>query len=133
MAIRRALLIGVSLGGYGAWHFAAEHAGRFASVVPICGGSPERDADRFMRIARQIGSTPVWIFHGADNRIVPVGESRKMVEALKAAGGNVRYNEYPNVGHNVWLNVLAEKELLPWLLKQQAPDNHIRTLNKPAK
>jgi hypothetical protein len=42
-----------------------------------------------------------------------------MVDALKAAGGNVRYSEYPGVGHNVWLNVIAERDLLPWMLAQR--------------
>jgi hypothetical protein len=42
-----------------------------------------------------------------------------MVDALKAVKGNVRYSEYEGVGHKVWLNALAEKELLPWLLAQR--------------
>lgn len=115
----RLYLIGVSMGGYGAWHMAAEHPRTFAAVVPICGGSPLRIPDRFTSIARRVGKTPVWVFHGADDRVVPVSESRGMVAALKEAGGNVRYNEYAGVGHNVWLNVMQERELLPWLLSQR--------------
>jgi predicted peptidase len=115
---KRVYLIGVSMGGYGAWSMAAEHAGKFAAVVPICGGSPLRGADRFTSIARRIGRTPVWVFHGAEDRTVPVSESRGMVEALKTAGGNVRYSEYAGVGHNVYLKVLAERELLSWLFAQ---------------
>jgi hypothetical protein len=42
-----------------------------------------------------------------------------MVAALKENGGNVRYSEYENVGHNVWLNALGEPELMPWLLSQK--------------
>lgn len=115
----RLYLIGVSMGGYGAWHLAAEHAGTFAAIVPICGGSPLRTSDRFTSIARRVGQTPVWVFHGAEDRVVPVTESRQMVAALKALKGNVRYNEYEGVGHNVWLNVMQEPELLPWLLSQR--------------
>jgi predicted peptidase len=120
----RLYLIGVSMGGYGAWHMAAEHSGRFAAFVPICGGSPLRSRDRFKEIARRVGRTPVWVFHGVEDKIVPVSESREMVEALKATGGNVRYNEYPGVGHNVWLKVASENELLPWLLKQRLGKSH---------
>ena len=112
-------LIGVSMGGYGAWHLAAEYPGKFSAIVPICGGSPLRTGDRFNTIARRVGRTPVWVFHGSDDAVVPVSESRLMVDALKAAGGNVRYSEYPGVGHNVWLNVIAERDLLPWVLSQQ--------------
>ncbi|HET8675679.1 MAG TPA: prolyl oligopeptidase family serine peptidase [Blastocatellia bacterium] len=115
----RISLIGVSMGGYGAWHLAAEHPGKFSAIVPICGGSPLREGDRFNTIARKVGRTPVWVFHGADDPIVPVSESRLMVDALRAAGGNVRYSEYPGVGHNVWLNVIAERDLLPWMLAQR--------------
>jgi predicted peptidase len=115
----RLYLTGVSMGGFGAWHLASKYPGRFAALVPICGGSTLIAADRFKPIARGIGKTPVWVFHGADDPIVPVSESRGMVAALKAAGGDVRYNEYAGVGHNVWLNVLAERELLPWMLAQR--------------
>ncbi len=115
----RLYLTGVSMGGYGAWHLASEHPGKFAAVVSICGGSPVYEGERFNSIARRVGRTPVWVFHGADDRVVPVTESRQMVEALKANQGNVRYNEYEGVGHNVWLKVLTERELLPWMLSQR--------------
>jgi predicted peptidase len=108
------------MGGFGAWHMAAQHQGKFAAIVAICGGSPLRNDDRFAPIARRVGTTPAWVFHGEDDRIVPVSESRQMVKALiKAVGGSrVRYNEYKGVGHNVWLKVLGEAELMPWLLAQ---------------
>jgi predicted peptidase len=115
---QRLYLIGVSMGGYGAWHMAAQYPGKFAALVPICGGSPLRGADRFTSIARKVGQTPVWVFHGSADRIVPVSESRQMVEAVKATGGNVRYSEYEGVGHNVWLNAAQEPDLIPWLLRQ---------------
>lgn len=115
----RLYLTGVSMGGYGAWTMAAENPGKFAAIVSICGGSPLQGGDRFTPIARRVGKTPVWVFHGEDDKVVPVGESRRMVEALKAISGNqVRYSEYKGVGHNVWLKALAEAELLPWILAQ---------------
>lgn len=115
----RLYLSGVSMGGYGAWSLASEHQGKFAAIVSICGGSPLREGDRFASVARRVGHTPVWVFHGAADTVVPVSESRQMVEALKAIKGNVRYSEYEGVGHNVWLNALGERELLPWLLTQR--------------
>lgn len=115
----RLSLIGVSMGGYGVWHFAAEHPNRFAALVSICGGSPILNGDRFAPIAEKIGATPAWIFHGDADPIVPVSESREMVKALKTVGSNVKYSEFAGVGHNVWMNALAEKQLLPWLLSQR--------------
>jgi predicted peptidase len=116
---KRLYLTGVSMGGYGVWYVASRHPERFAALVSICGGSPLREGDRFTSIARKIATTPTWIFHGADDTVVPVSESRQMVEALKAAGGDVKYSEYKSVGHNVWMKVLGERELMPWLLAQR--------------
>ena len=63
--------------------------------------------------------TPVWVFHGGADDTVPVTESRQMVAALKAAGGNVRYTEYPGVKHDSWDTAYAEPDLFPWLLAQK--------------
>jgi len=113
----RVYLIGVSMGGYGVWRFASQYPKKFAALVSICGGSPVSEGDRFASIARKVGRTPAWLFHGAEDKIVPVSESRELVKALQANKGNVKYSEYADVGHNVWMNVLTEKKLLPWLLE----------------
>jgi predicted peptidase len=115
----RVYLTGVSMGGYGVWSLAAGHAGKFAALVSLCGGSPLREGERFAPIARRVGATPAWLFHGAEDRVVPVTESRRMAEALQEQGGEVRYTEYPGVGHDVWTRVLQEQELLPWLLSKR--------------
>lgn len=115
----RLYLTGVSMGGYGVWSVASEHPGRFAALVSVCGGVHGRDDERFENVAEKIGKTPAWLFHGADDRVVPVTESRRMTAALEAVGGNVKYSEYPGVGHAVWTQVLAERGLMPWLLSQQ--------------
>ena len=79
--------------------------------------------DRFAPIARKIGGAPAWLFHGSEDGIVPVTESRQLVNAIKTNQGDVKYNEYPGVGHNVWLNALGEKELLPWLSAQRLKED----------
>jgi len=130
----RVYLTGLSMGGYGTWDLAVKYPKRFAAYVVICGGvrGPERlpqlhvslvddpkIADPYAETARRMGKTPVWIFHGTDDPAVPVDESRKMADALKAAGGRVQYTEYPGVGHESWLKAYAEPDLVPWLLKQK--------------
>lgn len=115
---KRLSLIGVSMGGYGVWHYAAEYPEKFAALVSICGGSPLMNGNRFAPIAEKIGKTPAWLFHGATDTVVPVAESKQLVKAIEDQGGSVKYNEYSEVGHNVWLNALGEKSLLPWILAQ---------------
>jgi len=129
----RVYLTGLSMGGYGTWDLAAKNTGRFAAYVPVCGGvSAPKDFQQisgalgrdpninpYEETAKRIGKTPVWIFHGDADDSVPVEESRKMAEALKASGANYKYTEYPGVGHNSWDKAYAEPELEPWLLKQR--------------
>ena len=129
----RVYLTGLSMGGFGTWELAARNPGRFAALVPICSGiRPQKDwpqlrvtlvddpkfTDPYAEIARLIGSTPVWIFHGDADPAVPVGESRLMADALKAANAKFKYTEYPGVGHNSWDQAYAEPDLARWLLEQ---------------
>jgi dipeptidyl aminopeptidase/acylaminoacyl peptidase len=46
-------------------------------------------------IAGRIRSLPTWVWHGAADGVVPVEESRRMVEALRAVGAEVTYTELP--------------------------------------
>lgn len=125
---RRTYLTGLSMGGYGTWAIAGKYPGRFAALAPICGGvlMPEQaraqsadDNTPYNDAAAKIGAkTPVWIFHGGADDTVPVTESRRMNEAMKALGGEVHYTEYPGVGHNSWDKAYAEPEFMSWLLSK---------------
>jgi hypothetical protein len=42
-----------------------------------------------------------------------------MIEALKQAGAEPKYTEYPGVGHNSWDQAYGTDELYAWLLKQK--------------
>lgn len=129
---QRTYLTGLSMGGYGSWAIAANNADRFAALAIVCGGvvppaglalpkeaNPPASADPYGAVAAKLGKTPVWVFHGSADPAVPVSESRKMVEALKAAHGNVRYNEYEGVGHNSWDKAYSEPEIFSWMLSQK--------------
>jgi predicted peptidase len=42
-----------------------------------------------------------------------------MIEALKVAGANPKYTEYPGVGHNSWDKAYGTPELFTWLFEQK--------------
>jgi predicted peptidase len=105
-------LTGLSMGGYGTWSLAAKYPDKWAAMVPICGGGDPKDADKIKGI-------PCWCFHGDADPAVKVDRSRDMIEALKKAGSEPKYTEYPGVGHNSWDKAYATPELWDWLLKQQ--------------
>ncbi|MGI9552948.1 MAG: phospholipase, partial [Aurantibacter sp.] len=62
---------------------------------------------------------PIWAFHGEKDRSVPVRLSRAMIDGIKSAGGNPRYNEFPNAGHDIWERVKHTPGLLDWLFAQK--------------
>lgn len=120
----RVCLTGVSMGGYGTWRLALDHPHRFAALVPVCGGLGARRerlagqplSDPHRAAALRLRHLPAWIFHGAADPIIPVSESRSMAEALRRVDGEVRYTEYPGVGHDCWDLAYAEPDLMPWML-----------------
>ncbi len=128
----RTYLTGLSMGGYGTWDVAAKWPNRFAAIAPICGGIrlPARVAtqtgvpqsestDPYADAAKKVASVPIWVFHGGADPTVPVTESRKMVEALKALNADVKYTEYEGVGHNSWDKAYSEVEFPVWLFAQR--------------
>jgi predicted peptidase len=108
----RVYLTGLSMGGYGSWDLAARTPGRFAAVIPICGGGDEATAAKLAKL-------PIWCFHGADDEAVPVERSRSMVEAVKAAGGGVKYTEFEGVKHDSWTPAYRDPATLEWLFRQR--------------
>jgi hypothetical protein len=42
-----------------------------------------------------------------------------MTDALRRAGGEPRYTEFPGVGHNSWENAYGTDALYEWLLLQK--------------
>ncbi len=112
---RRLYLTGLSMGGFGTWDLGTRLAERWAAVAPICGGGDELYADRLVDM-------PVWAWHGAADDVVPVARSRRMIDAIRAAGGEPKYSELAGVGHDSWTPAYRDPHgLLPWMFQQRKP------------
>ena len=104
---------GLSMGGYATWRLACTYPKQFAAVVPICGGGEPEKAPLMKEV-------PTWVFHGAKDEAVPLQQSQEMVDALKAAGSDVRFTVYPEGGHvEAWQNAYGDPALWEWLAKQR--------------
>jgi len=112
---QRVYLTGLSMGGYGTWSMGAAYPKRFAAIVPICGGGNPAKAER-------LKNTPTWVFHGEKDNVVPISQSEKMVDALKAIGGNVKFTRYPNAKHDSWSATYRNPKLYEWLLEHKLPN-----------
>ena len=127
-------LAGFSLGGYGVWNMAAMYPDKFAAVVPMAGRVIPRSSeikkvssvvvelsrapDPYEAFAKRLANVSVWIFHGAEDRVVPVDSSRRMNVALKSVGNTaVRYSEVKDAGHEPL--GLQTPELYTWLTEQR--------------
>lgn len=112
---QRIYLTGLSMGGFGVWDAMQRKPTWFAAAVPICGGGDPT-------FASAIAPIPVWAFHGDSDPAVKPKRSRDMIAALKAAGGQPKYTEYPNTGHNSWTETYKNREMYAWLFSQKRKD-----------
>ena len=109
---KRVYVTGLSMGGYGTWALAAAHPEKFAAIAPVCGGGNPKDAAK-------LAPLPIWVFHGAKDPTVPIQRSEEMMQAIKAAGGNVKFTIYPEAGHDSWTEAYNTPEFYTWLLGQK--------------
>jgi predicted peptidase len=136
----RVYLAGYSMGGFGTWQMAIEYPAKFTALVPVAGGveplgeiseadkkllsqkvkAAAASPDVYRAYADALNDVPVWIVHGADDTSVPVEQSRKMVEALRAAGNiDVNYVELEGVGHGSIVQAFSDPRLFEWLAVQK--------------
>jgi len=113
----RIWLTGLSMGGFGTWALAAANPDRFAAIVP-------NQADKLVGI-------PTWVFHGANDVVVPLSASQSIVDAIKAKGGEPKFTVYPEAGHDSWTVTYADPALWDWLFAQSR--GHLKSSSTPAK
>jgi predicted peptidase len=108
----RIYLTGISMGAFAAWKLAAAAPHRFAALVPICGGGDESWAPALTHL-------PTWVFHGAQDSIVPAESSLRMVRALQAVNAPVTLTVYEDLPHECWDRAYQTTALYQWLLSQR--------------
>jgi predicted peptidase len=109
----RIYLTGLSMGGFGCWEWAIRQPSRFAAIAPVCGGGDPHQV-------QAIKDLPIWAFHSIDDDVVDVEHSRRMISALRAAGGNPRYSEFQEAGHHSWEPAYDPASgLLDWMFQQR--------------
>ncbi|WP_374400500.1 prolyl oligopeptidase family serine peptidase [Flavobacterium sp.] len=110
----RIYVCGMSLGGYGTLHFAGKHADKITAAVAICGGGNVSDGCKLATI-------PLWIQHGDVDYIVPMSESKKVVEAIKKCdeSADVTLTIIKGGNHGNVERLFHEDAMYDWLFKQK--------------
>jgi len=116
----RIYLSGVSMGGMGAWTIGLRFPGYFAAVAPISGQTdmfrwwrwdrnrfpPHKrflvDWDNAINMARNARGQNFFVQHGEADTLIPVAESRTMVQAVRALDIPIEYYEHPNASHYIY-------------------------------
>lgn len=88
----RIYLTGLSMGGTGCWDLIAAAPDRFAGAFIVCGRTD-------LSMAPKMIHTPLRVFHGARDPLIPVSDSVEMVAAVQAAGGQAELTIYPEAAH----------------------------------
>lgn len=99
---------GLSMGGMGTYELLRRKPKTFAAAFSICGGDNIANVQKYKK-------TPLWIFHGEKDDVVPVSLSTSIADQLKVLEVDPKITLYPNDNHNSWDSAFAEPELLPWL------------------
>jgi len=106
---KRRVLTGWSMGGYGTWSVAAANPDHWSAIVPLAGGgTPE--------MAKPLVAKHVWAFHGSDDAAIRSSQSRRMITALREAGGQPRYTEVTGGSHDITELVYGNDQLIAWML-----------------
>lgn len=106
----RVYLTGVSMGGAGSWRLALDYPNRFAALAVVSGsGYPDE--------AEKVAHTPIRVYHGGVDKVVPIQKAQDMVDAVKSKGSKtVEMIVYPDMGHEAWEKVYADPALYDWFL-----------------
>lgn len=102
------LIGGLSMGGMGTLELLRRRSQYYKRAFVICGGAHRK-------VARQIGDTPIWFFHGQEDEIVLPKYAQRLFRKLKRNGRETIFTLYPGVNHNSWDLAFKEQELIPWL------------------
>lgn len=101
-------LCGISMGGFGTWEIALQVPEKLFKIAPICGGGMSWRA-WYLR------NTPIRVYHGGLDNIVPLCMSEVMVNAIREQGGNVEFTIYEDLYHDCWTRAFEQTDLIAWL------------------
>lgn len=117
---QRIYVCGMSLGAYGTLHFAGKYPNKITAAVAICGGGNTSDA-------YNLSSVPLWIIHGDKDYIVPLSESKKVVDAVRHCEpkSNITFTVIKGGNHGNVEHLFRKNDIYDWMLKQVKNTNEL--------
>lgn len=109
----RIYLTGSSMGAVGTYGALMKYPNLFAAAISIDGMWDPAEASR-MPI-----KTPLWAFHGSNDKKIPAKFDAAFLGNIVRLGGNPIYTEIPNGGHGSWQIAYTSMDVWRWLFKQR--------------
>lgn len=109
---KRIYITGGSMGGCGTWDLVCRYPNKFAAAMIQCGIGDTHQAKKIIHV-------PIWVFHGDKDVRFNVRYSRKMIQAIRKAGGNPIYTEYPGLPHDISEVTYNNIDIWKWLFLQK--------------
>jgi predicted peptidase len=101
------------MGGAGAWATAMEYPERFAAVAPLAGRA-------IPLLGGKLWKTPIWVFHGNRDEVVPFTQSKEMVDMLKGMGNDkLKFTVLEGAGHAIENDIYNRAELYDWFMQHR--------------
>jgi poly(3-hydroxybutyrate) depolymerase len=110
---KREILSGASMGAFGTWNIAIANPSRWSAIVPLSGSGD-------VAKARSLKNVPIWAFHGSKDLEIKPGDHKRMVDAVRDAGGRAYFTLLPEVRHNILDVVFGDDALYEWMLNPEA-------------
>jgi len=67
----------------------------------------------------KLKNVPIWVFHGARDRIFPVAGAQKLVKQLEQCEGNILFTLYNDKAHDSWTQTYNNPQLYEWISQQK--------------
>ena len=104
---KKIAVTGFSMGGAGAWHFAAKYPERFSAVIPVAGRPPASASGWRL---------PVLAIHSRNDQVMPIGPTETRIADLQKSGVNAKLIALTGITHfETHRFVDGLRQAVPWL------------------
>ncbi|MBV9962994.1 MAG: fibronectin type III domain-containing protein [Parafilimonas sp.] len=108
---------GLSSGGQAAWDMIINYPNYVTASLPM---SSVSIGYKDPSVVNKVKFTPMWDFQGELDGSPDVSTAQQVRDAMINAGGNYRYTEYQNTGHNTWDSAFIEPDFFPFMSRGYA-------------
>lgn len=106
--VDRIIVDGLSGGGYGAWRIADVYPQRITKIAPSAAAGNTSNRTNFVHV-------PIWFATGGKDPDPSPAQALYAYNRMKDIGADIRYTQYPELGHSVWYTHWREPDFVPFM------------------